>query len=62
MTTNDPNDAGDAPDPVKTCDDVDAGNNVDWADITDATSPIYTPDSYTFDHDSDGDEADRRLP
>ena len=57
---NDPDDADDDPDPVKRCKDVQeitgtAGR--EWADITGATSPIYTPDSYTFDHDSNGDTA-----
>ncbi len=54
----DGDDEGTDPDPVKTCADVDDTlTDVAWADITDATSPIYTPDSYTFDHDGDGDEA-----
>ena len=50
-------------DPVKKCADVDDSvTNVGWADITDATSPIYTPDSYTFDHDDDGDEENDVSP
>ena len=41
------------PDPVRECDDVDTTlANVAWADIDGATSPIYTPASYTFDHDN----------
>ena len=41
---------------VKKCADIvevtgSAGR--EWADISDATSPIYTPDSDTYDHDSD---------
>ena len=43
-------------DPVKACADI--GDAVEWADITDATSPIYTPDSYTFDHDADDETAE----
>ena len=56
--TNEPDDDGNELDPVKMCSlvEVNTGESVEWANISDATSPIYTPASYTFDHDSDGDD------
>ena len=56
--TNQPPDADSDPDPVKTCEDVlvvtgTAGR--EWADISGATSPIYTPGSDTYDHDGNDD-------
>ena len=56
--TNEPADTGSDPDPVKTCSlvEVNTGDSIEWSNITDATSPIYTPDSDTFDHDGDGDD------
>ena len=56
---NDPDDDDSLPDPVKTCADIDdSATGVEWANIADATSPIYTPDSYTFDHDADDETAE----
>ena len=56
---NDPDDEGTELDPVKQCADVDATQTgVEWADISGATSPIYTPGSDTFDHDSDDETAE----
>ena len=54
--TNEPNDDDADLDPDRMCADVD--DNVDnpaWVEIdAGATSPTYTPPSYTFDHDNDG--------
>ena len=50
---NDPEDTDIDPDPVKACADIGEDvAGVAWTNITDATSPIYTPDSYTFNHDA----------
>ena len=52
---NEPADEDDELDPVKQCADVveiTGTEGREWADISGATSPIYTPGSDTFDHDS----------
>ena len=54
--TNTPADDDSDPDPVKKCADlleVSGTPGREWADISGATSPIYTPGSDTYDHDGD---------